>query len=258
MKTFAAKDFLGATSRKLESNKFKISIVNYHSKVSEDWHWHEKFHISSILRGGNLESRKKEDIQVTSGKVMVYDQGEIHRNRFTAHPSRNLNIELEEGFFVNGVHFSNLKCDENTQIEFYRIYLELLLNDQYSEQSITDTLTSLFWQEDHGGVSDWIGQLETILQDRWTEFPSLEDLSNELKVHPITISKYFAKYKGITLSEYMRKLKVRRAIGLLINSTDSITEIAFQCGFSDQSHLTRLTKHYTGFTPGALRSQLLG
>lgn len=254
MNTFLATDFLGTTSKQLKSSTFQISIVDYTQQVSEAWHWHEKIHISSIIRGGNLESRKKKDIQVSSGKVMVYEQGEAHRNRFTAHPSRNLNIELEEDFFEDGIEFSNLQLEDNAKIELDRIYFELSFGDKYSVQSIRQILKSLFWQDKYANPSKWIPQLENLLQERWNEFPSLDELSSELDIHPITISKYFAKHKGLTLSAYMRRLKVKRAIDLLMNSSSSIPEIAFECGFSDQSHMTRLVKSYTGYTPGNIRS----
>ncbi|MEL6537400.1 MAG: helix-turn-helix transcriptional regulator [Bacteroidota bacterium] len=254
MLAFQTNDFLGATALQMEAENFKVSVVEYSKPVSEDWHWHEKFHLSSILSGGDLESRKQQDIQVLPGKVMVYDQGEIHRNRFTAHPSRNLNIELEEGFFTPELKFSHLQSKSFSSIELHSIYFELALNDLYSEQSIRQTLQSLFWQDAHGRNTEWIETLETLLRDRWNEFPSLEDLSVELGVHPITISKYFALYKGITLSEYMRKLKVERALHGLLNTADSLAEIAFRCGFSDQSHMTRLIKRHTGYTPRRIRS----
>lgn len=258
MKSFFTSHFLGATTQSFESETFKVSVVNYTQRVSEDWHWHERYHLSAIMRGGNLESRKRKDIQVTPGQVMAYDLGEIHRNRFTAHPSSNLNIELDEGFFIQDICFSNFNETSDVNIELYRIYMELLLNDQYSEQTIDQTLKSLFWKGSHEDVSIWILRLEALLNDRWKEFPSLYELSTELEVHPITISKYFAKSRGITLSDYMRKIKVKRALGLLLNSSQTISEIAFSCGFSDQSHMTRLTKHYVGYTPGEIRSQWLG
>ncbi|HAP58570.1 MAG TPA: hypothetical protein DCR93_03330 [Cytophagales bacterium] len=254
MNTFLAHQFLGATSRQLETETFKVSVVDYTHRVSEEWHWHERVHISSILRGGNLESRKREDIQVAPGKVMVYDQGEVHRNRFTAHPSRNLNIELGEDFFGPDIEFAHLRLDESTQLEFHRIYFELALNDTQAAESICRQLQALFWKDPYRRGGEWVARLETLLQDRWDEFPSLEELSRELGVHPITISKYFAKHKGMTLSEYLRKLKVKRALQALLNTTESAAEIAFGCGFSDQSHMTRLVKAYTGYTPGAIRS----
>lgn len=247
-------NFLGTTSGQLTTESFKVSVVDYTRKVSEDWHWHEKIHISSIIRGGNLESRKTQEIQVVPCKILVYQQEEIHRNRFTLHPSKNVNIEFEENFFNHDICFSNLTLEENSTIDFFRIYFELQLNDQYSKHSIGQMLRSLFWKDNYASRGEWIQKLKDLLNDRWDEFPSLNDLSKELKVHPITISKYFAKENGTTLSEYMRKIKVKRAIGLLINSSNSLAEIAFTCGFSDQSHMSRLVKNYTGYTPGVIRT----
>jgi len=247
-------NFLGTTSGQLTTESFKVSVVDYTQKVSEDWHWHEKIHISSIIRGGNLESRKDQEIQVVPSKILVYQQGEIHRNRFTVHPSKNINIEFEENFFNHDICFSNLTLDENSTIDFFRIYLEIQLNDRSSQQSIGQILQSLFWKDNYENKGEWIQKLKELLNDRWDEFPSLNDLSKELNVHPITISKYFAKENGMTLSEYMRKIKVRRAVGFLMNSSSSLAEIAFTCGFSDQSHMSRLIKNYTGYTPGTIRT----
>ena len=71
---------------------------------------------------------------------MLYDQGEIHRNRFTAHPSKNLNIEFKEDFFTDGIHFSSFNYNPNTDISFFNIYAELQLNDPISSESIAYVL----------------------------------------------------------------------------------------------------------------------
>ncbi|MGB3463993.1 MAG: helix-turn-helix transcriptional regulator, partial [Cyclobacteriaceae bacterium] len=171
-----------------------------------------------------------------------------------AHPSQNLNIEFEEDFFNDGVSFSCLRIDEKSNIEFLRIYFELLLNDVCSKQSIEQIVKSLLWNDEYDSNGSWIQKLTDLLNDRWDEFPSLEDLSDELGIHPVTISKYFSKKTGATLSEYMRKIKVKRAVDLLINTPDSFAKIALSCGFSDQSHMTRLVKKYTRLTPGIIRT----
>lgn len=254
MNTIFTADFLGATSNQHASGNFRISVVDYTHKVSEEWHFHDKVHISSIIKGGNLESRKTGDTQVKPGRLMTYNEGEIHRNRFTAHPSRNLNIEFESHFFSDDLCFSYLRPDEEANLSFLNIYFELQLNDIHSTQSIEQTVKSLFWYDryDHSGT--WVSQLKELLNDRWNEFPSLESLSNELRIHPVTISKYFSRASGVTLSEYMRKLKVKRAVDFLLNSSIPLAEIAFSCGFSDQSHMNRLVKKYLGFTPATIRA----
>ncbi len=245
--------FLGVTSYRYENDLFSISIVNYNQLVSEDWHYHEKFHLSSILIGGNCESRKKGDIQVKPGKIMTYREGEVHRNRNTVFPSKNLNVEISPKFFNDEIKLSNLYLDNHCSLSLLKVYHELLLNDAYSSQSVQQLLESCFYKDVLLKNPDWINTLKTLLHDRWQEFVSLDELSSELGLHPVTISKTFSKHANCTLADYMRKLKVERAINMILNSTDSLTEIAYQCGFSDQSHMTRLFKHYIGFNPKKLR-----
>ena len=247
-------DFLGATSCRYENNLFATSIVNYKQLVSEDWHYHDKFHLSAILAGGNRESRKKQDIQVHPGKIMVYREGEIHRNRNTVFPSKNLNIEISPNFFSDGIKPSNLNLNRSSYLLLLKVYHELSLNDYYSNESIQQIIKSLFYKNAHVNKPDWINTVKVLLHDKWYQNVSLDEISNELGLHPVTISKNFSKHEKCTLTDYMRKLKVEQAIYLLFNSTNSLTEIAYLCGFSDQSHMNRLFKFYLGFSPKKLRA----
>lgn len=251
--------FLGTTSTNFLLDFCSISLVNYIQPVSEEWHSHEDIHLSLILQGGNLESRKKEDKQVTPGKIMAYHQGEIHRNRFTAFPSKNLNLEFKKTFFTeNNLNFNQLFCSNTQQLNVYlnliKIYNELYIDDLYSKESIGSSLISLFTP---ASISlhkpTWVIHLREIIEDRWDEFISLDELSKTLCIHPVTISKYFKKYYQGSLGDYMRKVKVQRALNYLLHTKMSITEIAFACGFSDHSHMTRIFKLYLRCIPKEVR-----
>lgn len=253
METAIITDFLGRTSREIQSAQFSTSVVKYTQQVSEAWHAHEKIHISAILQGGNLESRRGRDIQACPGTILFYEQGEVHRNRFTLHPSLNLNVEIDSGFFDRDLDPSKFKIDAESHIALLRIYFEICLHDRYSVTAMKHILQSLFWGDDEGSASHWVSELKEILNDRWNETPSLAELSGALDIHPVTISKYFPKHCGLTLANYMRKLKVEKAVSFIFNSSHSFSDIAFLCGFSDQSHMTRLVKLYTGLTPQKIR-----
>ena len=251
--------FLGNTATQFKLGYCSISIVNYTQPVSEEWHSHEDIHLSLILQGGNLESRKKEDKQVTPGKIMTYHQGEIHRNRFTAFPSKNLNLELKNEFFTqNDLTFERLDLTGTKRIETYlnliKIFQELHINDLYTNDSIQLSLKSLFTNNSISSHQPaWLFQLKELIEDRWDEFISLEELALILNVHPVTISKYFKIYYKCSLGDYMRKVKVQKAIDFLLHSKMSITEIAFACGFSDNSHMTRIFKMYLGYSPKKIK-----
>ncbi|OJJ22103.1 hypothetical protein BKI52_08675 [marine bacterium AO1-C] len=252
--------FLGTVRKQISHNDCKATIVDYHQPVSEDWHHHDNVVLCLILRGGTLESRKKTETQAVPGKILLYNQGEVHRNTHTQFPSKNLNLELEEAFFskndLQSVNF-NQAFIKNLDIHFQllKIYQELNLNDSYSNQALYTSLLAIFGQNTPTlPVSPWLKDLEEVLADRWNEFISLKELSQELNLHPVTISRYFPKYFGCSLGDYMRKLKVERALFYLQHTIKPLTEIAYDCGFADQSHFIRVFKAYTGFTPKAYKT----
>lgn len=250
--------FLGKTSKKFNTNYGTISLVDYKNKVSEEWHYHENIHLSLILQGGNLESRKKEDLQVSTGQILLYDEGELHCNKYTTFPSKNLNIELSNDFFnQNEIKFDSQKLTNKNTFSSYlklvNIYHELNLYDSYTSDSIEIILYDLFSNNLNRSKPNWLKNLIEIIEDRWNEFIPLNELAYLLNVHPVTISKYFRKYLNCTLGDYMRIVKLKRAFYFLLNSKELITQIAFTCGFSDQSHMTKVFKSYVGFTPKEIR-----
>jgi AraC-like DNA-binding protein len=73
---------------------------------------------------------------------------------------------------------------------------------------------------------------------------------------PYHLSRIFQAQTGMTLAGYRTRLRVNLALQLLADDDVSIAEVAVQCGFSDQAHLTRVLRHWTRFTPAQARSAL--
>jgi len=253
--------FLGNTKRTFLLQGLVISDVEYHHPVSQEWHSHKNPHLSLILSGGNCEYRKGKEIQVLPGCIIPYNPGEIHQNLHTKHPSKNLNFEFEPCFFekyeLDFTAFNNT-IQPDFKYSLLKAYHESMINDRYSEVSIQLSLLPIFHKMNlQDGSSNkapaWLNTLQEILQDRWDEYVSLNELSSILNIHPVTISKYFPRHFKCTLGEYMRKIKVDRAFLLMENSHTSLSEIAYLCGFSDQSHFFRTFKYLTGFSPKEYR-----
>ena len=102
----------------------------------------------------------------------------------------------------------------------------------------------------------WVKELKEIIQDQVdTNFTfSLKDFSNELEVNPSYLSREFSKYfDGLSFGDYIRKIRIDKAIELIKTSKYSLTEIAYLTGFSDQSHFTRIFKKNTGKNPSAFK-----
>lgn len=64
----------------------------------------------------------------------------------------------------------------------------------------------------------------------------------------------FRESIGVAPHKWLLARRVDRAKSLLRASRCSLTDIALECGFADQSHLTRVFKQATGQTPGTWRA----
>jgi YesN/AraC family two-component response regulator len=82
------------------------------------------------------------------------------------------------------------------------------------------------------------------------------EVADALQVNPTYLSREFARYfDDLSFSEYIRKLRIDKALHLLDATAYSLGEIAYLTGFSDQSHFTRIFKQHTGQSPSAYRKQ---
>ncbi|TLV02132.1 chromate resistance protein ChrB domain-containing protein [Dyadobacter luticola] len=105
----------------------------------------------------------------------------------------------------------------------------------------------------------WVRELKAMIQDQidMNLALSLTELSESLAVNPAYVSRTFARYfDDLSFGEYIRKLRIDKAIQLLESTNYSLTEIAYLTGFSDQSHFTRIFKKQIGKTPSEHRKSL--
>jgi len=102
----------------------------------------------------------------------------------------------------------------------------------------------------------WVNELKELIQDQIDTNLSLSltELAESLDVNPTYVSRVFARYfDERSFGEYIRKLRIEKALQLLESTTYSLSEIAYLTGFSDQSHFTRIFKKRMGQNPSDYR-----
>src|SRR6187402_171916 len=131
-----------------------------------------------------------------------------------------------------------------------------LQNEKHTQNPIENLLLDVykkFLKQKSGRTAPaWATELKEIIQDQIdTNLTlSLKEISESLKVHPTYLSREFSKYfDDLSFGDYIRKLRIEKAIVLLNESKHSLSEIAYLTGFSDQSHFTRIFKKTTGKSP---------
>jgi hypothetical protein len=124
------------------------------------------------------------------------------------------------------------------------------------EQLLVDVYQKFLKKGNGAKIPAWAKELKTIIQDQIdTNLAlTLTGISNELNINPAYVSREFSKYfDNLSFGEYIRKLRIEKAITYIQTSDYSLSEIAYLTGFSDQSHFTRIFKLETGFTPSEFK-----
>lgn len=232
-------------------------ITSYaQNRCNPDFHSHENPHLILLLNGGNVYNSRRRSLEKTAGDMLFYHSGEVHQTLPGTASSKCINLEMDHAFLARH-HIAEetlakvAASGPDNKLLVLKMYKELLADDPFTDTSLQLLFLGMVGnaQKEVSANPPWLVNLLALLRDEWSMVPSLESLSVAVGAHPVTISKYFTRYMGCTLGEYLRKTKVEKSIALIRGGHHSLTEVATECGFADQSHFIRNFKAYTGMLP---------
>jgi AraC-like DNA-binding protein len=87
---------------------------------------------------------------------------------------------------------------------------------------------------------------------------TLEDISKLNDMTSVSFSRFIKKRTGKTFIDNLNDIRLGYATRLLIDSTESISEIAYKCGFNNISYFNRLFKSKKKLTPKEFRDNYSG
>lgn len=109
--------------------------------------------------------------------------------------------------------------------------------------------------------TDMVSKFERLIknyfnEDLPSEFgkPTVSFCANELGLSSNYLSDMLKKETGKTAQEHIHLFLIDRAKNILLNSSYSVSEIAYQLGFEYPQHFSNLFKAKTGYSPRAFRS----
>jgi AraC-like DNA-binding protein len=104
------------------------------------------------------------------------------------------------------------------------------------------------------GTGTPIERARAYLQAHATEPLVLADLVGVAGVTTSHFVRSFSRKIGLPPKSYQTQIRLARARRLLAEGKPA-TWVAYECGFADQSHLSRRFKEFYGLTPGAFQAQ---
>jgi AraC-like DNA-binding protein len=103
-----------------------------------------------------------------------------------------------------------------------------------------------------GGLAPW--QLRRVfhyLEENLAKDVSLSELAAIVNLSTAHFSRQFKMSTGLPPHRYQLTLRIERVKNLLLESNLALKEIALNCGFFDQGHLSKSFRRLVGLSPGA-------
>ncbi len=226
-----------------------------------DWHRHQNPYFTYLLQGKLYEANKKQEYYLSSGALLFHNWQDNHYNTKPDEYTRGFHVELsanwfkKHGFLQDSLEGSHLVENPKVKSLMNLVFMESKISDTHSQLSIDGLMLTVFNQlildstKIKNKQINWIEKLVEVVTDTRGNY-SLTSLSDLLGVHPVHLSREFHHYFGITFGQYIRYVRVNKAFNLILNSTMSMTDVCYECGFYDQSHFIRDFKRIYKKTPG--------
>jgi len=87
---------------------------------------------------------------------------------------------------------------------------------------------------------------------------SLRKVASQAFMSPFHFSHILKEEMGLTFVEYLTRVRIRRAKQLLLSTNRSISRIALDVGYRDQSYFTKVFRKVEGITPTDFRRRFAG
>lgn len=82
---------------------------------------------------------------------------------------------------------------------------------------------------------------------------SLDDIAKNVYLSRSYISTVFKAEMGVSITDYIRSVRIERSKQLLLDNTVRLVEVSGACGFDDQSYFTKVFRQSVGVTPKRFR-----
>jgi AraC family transcriptional regulator len=225
-------------------------------------HAHALPHFSLVLDGASIEYATGVEIDCRPLTMVFRAAGLTHRDEICRGGARFFVVELGErwqraiaAYGIPLAHLHELHGGAPTWLAL-RLHREMSQTDP-SNLDVDALLYELcshavgmapYDEREPGWLRGVIGRLDETFSDRH----DLAELAGSVGVHPSHLARAFRRFRGKTVGDYVKGLRVQHACRELLRGT-ALPQIAQDVGFADQSHLTRAFKLVTGSTPGEYR-----
>ncbi|TFH24984.1 MAG: AraC family transcriptional regulator [Bacteroidia bacterium] len=275
---------------KLNPNEsFFIGVFQDHIDQSS-WHYHQEFELSFITEGSgsrivgdSVEEFHPGDLIFIGPRIphvwfseapvlnqhsgrtlesvyLLFNQ-EILPEGLTSLPEfKHVNraIQLSErgiritGDTLNQVSRIMLQLPYLNSMKRLMLFYEIM--DIIGEsQSFTFLASADYIKTRFESTNNRVKKIHEFLMLNYHEEINLEKIAEMVHMAPASACRFFKFSTGLTIFEYLNKIKIDYACNLLLNTELNVVDISYDCGFNNLSHFNKQFRKFLGKTPTEFR-----
>lgn len=267
--------------------KINFPYAVYHGRIplflkNYPLHWHEEFEIICIMDGKLTVQVHSEKYECSQGDLVLIPPGAVHQiQQCGSDTCFYFNIlfkfsllEPDEESYMYKKYFLPLLNEngiehyipENSALgnELLPVVNHLIVNREkkYNNQELViKAKLFLLIEKIQGAIkndfpnvkdSSSISRLKPLIRkidENYGEDISIADAADICAMSETYFMKFFKKMTGMTFVEYLKNVRLEKALLMLKSSPMSVSQIAEQCGFHNFSYFIRSFKKHFGVTP---------
>ena len=269
---------------------FFIGIFQDHIDKSY-WHYHQEFELSFITEGagkriigdstekfhpGDLifigpriphvwfpdtKHRRQHSGRTLESVYLLFNQGILPASLTSLPEFKNIRnaIKLSE----RGVQITGETLNDVSRIMLQQPYINNMkrLMLFYEIMDIIGGSTSFTYlaSEDYvkakfATTNKRINNIHEFLMKNYQNDIDLKEVAEIAHMAPASVCRFFKNTTGLTIFEYLNKIKIDYSCQLLLNTDLNILDISYDCGFNNLSHFNKQFRKFTGITPTQFRN----
>lgn len=98
-----------------------------------------------------------------------------------------------------------------------------------------------------------VNRIHEYLMKNYREEINLDQIAELVHLAPASVCRFFKSSTGMTLFEYLNKIKIDYSCRLLLNTDLNVVDISYDCGFNNLSHFNKQFRKFIHQTPTQYR-----
>lgn len=253
------------------------SLCFKHNMICEDGllHVHDCYELEMVTEGNGMQWLNGFQIPLSPGNIFLLSPNDMHRFS-TRGPLKFLNVKIDGGSVPKDIAYLlscgqggvSLRPGQPDRQEllwlFGQIEHELTDRCRYFSERVYAYLTLILtFMLENGELLQKQGETScpiqhvrsalSYIQGHIDEEISLSAIAAHCNLSPCYFSAVFSRYVGYSFSAYLLNKRLQAARKLLLTTDDTISDVAFACGFGSLSSFQRAFKNKSGVSPSDYR-----